>query len=711
MGRIVFNADLFRPSIYRSERDEPESRSNVADMWMTPQGVLTAATLAKMAGGLKLPAGWRDKGVDANAEALKVAAQARQAAKKKIETTEQAARAKRSADTADDPALRMAAKVKPQTLTDMRDETKVRAISQARQLMRDNRFREAEDILSRAGIEGGLRSLREKDSGKRIEATMERVTPAERDRRKSLEQPRDLRRLRRQTETGGLPLSPSGDKPEAWAHADPRGEWDFQKGEWVTTPYSQSKDAEERRRDLAKHQAEYEKKYAGRDPVDEGWKHRFEPVDIKGRPLDGEGAERDPYELAGLTVSLDDLRGEGSDKVKAMSREQLRDLLIHWKEGGREGLMAELSNQQLDQQEVAAYEEMLISQMNRRRSQQAGVRGIDRLMTTEQEQKLTDETIDTFHAEKRREDPYYGMRPEDAVLQIMQDAPMAKSESEQRKLRSFMAKYTPKYQTFSDLFFDNTQERTMGNMANLERLLPDAEKELSDLEKAKQLYQLRQYEGVNEYLKKFPGANALIMDLKKGEASLKKIKAATNKLNAALRGGGNFSAMLKPFRKDLDKNLGKAFGLDSKKALLMGLKSKNKAGAQPLMAQLDRGVDATTALENLKRAGTELDPEVLEALNDYVASAQKHEKIMVAASAELTKAESAAAGGRREEANNHFKRFQSILREAHSADTNEKHTQLGELFRVLGITQGTPDELDRREKRAVESIGQRIGFP
>ena len=647
MGRIVFNADLFRPSMHRADRKEPESRSNVADMWMTPQGVLTAATLAKMAGGLKLPAGWRDKGVDANAEALKAAAQARQAAKKKIETTESKARSERMRITGregdteadkmrirqnrrDEEAGRMAAKVKPQTLADMRDETMVRARAKAVELEKQGKMQEAMDVLEQAGDRIGQTSLK--------------LGPEEREgRRRGLRQ-QQMRRHKRLA---------AGDQRYQGA----RGE----RGDAL------------RVRDATALSPE-----AAEEAFNEALVLAKEGGQVKQAEAEVTEA-RDPYEAVGLKINLDDLRGEGSDRVKKMSREQLRDTLIAFKEGGREALMAEFSNQQLDQQEVAAFEEMLIGQMNRRRSQEAGVRGVDRLMTTEQEQKLTDETIDTFHAEKRREDPYYGMRPEDAVLQIMQDAPMAKTESEQRKLRSLMAKYTPKYQTFSDLFFDNTKERTMGNMANLEKLLPDAEKELTALQQAQQSLSLMKVLGETDMIKKLPPhMQEAALKLQVLHSRIDKNRAQANKARGHVRSGNQkgFIGALDVYRKNFDKNTNAHFKIDALKAEAAALlrKSKDESVAQAL-----ERAPAGSFSEVVKRLrGTaSLSPEGREALSKLTSALERRDAYRVKASQALTDAQAKAKVGRLDEADKSLVRYLRM-----EADLNI--TEIGTFGEALG---------------------------
>jgi hypothetical protein len=657
MGRIVFNADVFRPSQLRAPR-QPESRSTIGDQWLTPRGVLTAATLAKMAGGLKLPAGWRDEGVDANTEALKAAATARQQAKDKIEKDESDARARRAADTSDEAAMQMSADIKPGTLAAMRDETKVRALSEARQLMADNRFEDAREILSRAGIEGGLRGLRVAGSGDRIDRAMSQVTPQERMRRERMEQPRDLRRLRRQAETGGLPSTPSGLRPEAVDHADSRGEWDFQTGKWTKTPYSQSPRADEARRDLARAQAEYEKRNLGKDEPSENVVFEQETIVAP--------ADVDPFEKAGLAINLDDLKGEGSEKVRNMSRDQLRDILVKWKQGDKEAVMSEISNLQGDQQEVAAFEELLIRQMNRRRSQEAGVRGVDRLMTEAEEAKISEEAADKFLADKRRDDPYYGMRPEDAVRQIMVDAPLAKTEQQQRKLRSLMQKYTPKRQTFADLFFDNTNERSMANIANLNKLLPDPEKELTKLERAKQTLDLIKLTHEEEFLKalkpeereKMLGLRLLKAQVDKAEAQVRKVKSAIGSRNK----GGAIKA-LEIHRKSFDKDTDAKFKIDALRAKASALlkRTKSKDGGD----MLRRFAKATRSEVQEMSRDTALSPEAQKALDELAGALAARDRYVAEAGDALTRAQAAAVAGKLDLAGREFGRYTQLTNETH----------------------------------------------
>ena len=87
MGRIIFDPKAFAPQ-YVAPRREPGERSKL-DAFLTPSGLVTSATLLKMLGGLRLPAGLRDQGVDASAMAMKEAAKARASAKDSFQKQQQ----------------------------------------------------------------------------------------------------------------------------------------------------------------------------------------------------------------------------------------------------------------------------------------------------------------------------------------------------------------------------------------------------------------------------------------------------------------------------------------------------------------------------------------------------------------------------------------------------------------------------------------------
>ena len=83
MGRIIFDPKAFAPQ-YVAPRIERQERSRL-DPFLTPSGLVATAGLVGMLGKLRLPEGLRDAGVDAQAEAMKQAAQARASAKQSLE--------------------------------------------------------------------------------------------------------------------------------------------------------------------------------------------------------------------------------------------------------------------------------------------------------------------------------------------------------------------------------------------------------------------------------------------------------------------------------------------------------------------------------------------------------------------------------------------------------------------------------------------------
>lgn len=689
MGRIIFDANAFRPSMYRADTREPESRSQVASMWLSPQGILTAATLAKMAGGLKLPSGWRDEGVDANAEALKVAAQARHAAKQKTETTDEAK---------DEAAMRMVADVKPETLADMRDETIVRGLPAARD--------KAAELAAKGDIQGAKAVLAE--AGDRIGQTSLQLTPDERTRRQSEQGRLDMDRQKRlatrprRTRVSATEQLLGRDEPgadqtdkelqegavrDATAVEPERAAEAFNEAirlakEGAPSAGSVTVQAGDTLGEIARRAGVSVSDIMANNPQikDPNMIRVGETIRMPGAAAEAAVA-RDAYEFSGLSIGLEDLRGEGSEKLKAMSREQLRDQLVHFKQGGREALMAELSNQGLDQQEVAAFEEMLIGQMNRRRSQESGVR---RLMTAEQEEKLTDETIDAFHAEKRREDPYYGMRPEDAMREIMIDAPFAKTEAEQRKLKAAMVKYTPKYQTFSDLFFDNVNERSMANLANLNKLLPDAEKELTELEKAKQTLELFNLtDELNLYKSLPPDMQPAALKLKERLSVIRKNNELANKARRAARSGdaGSLGASLDVFRKSFDKDTDAHFQIDSLKANAAAqLKNWGTQGEQMVQAIREKDYES---LAGLMGQNPGMPKEARAALNALREGLEMRDNYRSVAGDALTNAQAMAKAGNMEGADKALRKFMLLRREAGAQEMAFHHRVGTEMVRWL----------------------------
>ena len=350
-----------------------------------------------------------------------------------------------------------------------------------------------------------------------------------------------------------------------------------------------------------------------------------------------------------------------------MSREQLRDILVRWKQGDKEAVMSEISNLQGDQQEVAAFEEMLLRQMNRRRSQEAGVRGVDRLMTEAEEAKISEESAEKFLADKRRDDPYYGMRPEDAVRQIMEDAPLAKTEQEQRKLRSLMQKYTPKRQTFADLFFDNTNERSMANTANLNKLLPDPEKELTEFERAKQALELAELTDREDIRKRLgPEGSKYMLELRLLKARIDKEEAQARKVKSAIgsRNKGGAIKALKVHRDSFNKDVDAKFKIDALKTKADALLKKSKSTeAKGVRQRLASGLSLTDAQEMSRN--TALSPEAQKALDELAGALEARDRYVAEAGDALTRAQAAAVAGNLDLSGREFRRYTKLTDGAH----------------------------------------------
>jgi hypothetical protein len=82
------------------------------------------------------------------------------------------------------------------------------------------------------------------------------------------------------------------------------------------------------------------------------------------------------------------------------------------------------------------------------------------------------EAAKRFMQVRRSEDPYFGMRPDDALAQIVTDAASADTEEKQARIKAAITKYTPTAVTFGDLFVDSRKERMMENLANVAKIFP-----------------------------------------------------------------------------------------------------------------------------------------------------------------------------------------------------------------------------------------------
>ena len=190
MGRIIFNSKAFAPQ-YVAPRIERGERSKL-DAFLTPSGLATSATLLKMLGGLRLPAGLRDEGVDASAMAMKEAAKARAQAKKGFKKQEQTYDAeKQKYMQPDRDVLTQATQgMTPELLAQLGEQSQMQAREQANQSFRSGDTEKAKRILQQTDDRIGLTSLN--------------MTEGERLRRQSQIGRLDQNRLKRMSQPIGL---------------------------------------------------------------------------------------------------------------------------------------------------------------------------------------------------------------------------------------------------------------------------------------------------------------------------------------------------------------------------------------------------------------------------------------------------------------------------------------------------------------------------
>jgi len=465
MGRIIFDSRAFAPGAVKQRTFPDQSGGGLKSQWLSPSGVQTMVGLAGILGKMKLPRGLGPGGVDAEGEALRAAAEARAGAKAgmqgEVAQAQQAVEAQRAMDR---PALEQAQEGMGEEFTEsLQNEARRRAVGEANAIL--NRSDDPEDRRRAADI---LMQV-----GERQLATQALMPAASRqERRREMETITEADRLKRRGEqAAGFPAhkGPNDWLPEHDLSYSELGRQAKQAAGLI----SPEADAE-----LLDDITNRAKRTAG------AWGDR--PAgNIPYPPI----AEPVAFKFQGLTN--EDLKS-GSDRLKNLTRAQLRDVMFKWKSAsGKPAIMMEMAKTGADTSEANMFEELLHREIRQRARQDVSP---DQLAISRPSYDIEEargaeldlvgkEAADEFLAQKRSEDPYYGMSPGDAIDKIMEDAPNAKSEKEQAKLKSLLARYTARNKrTFSDLFFDSSQARLTRNTAQLDRLMPEPTKELSELE-------------------------------------------------------------------------------------------------------------------------------------------------------------------------------------------------------------------------------------
>lgn len=452
MGRIIFDPKAFAPQYVAPRLQQREQRSRL-DPFLTPSGLAATAGLVGMLGKLRLPEGLRDSGVDADAAAMRQAASARMAARSKIEQDRQTYEREREEYMRPDrEVLTQAANVSAEDMQTARENQMKRARMEANRAFQQGDDAKAREILMQAGDRIGLASMQ--------------MTSGERRRRQVQKQRQDTDRLGRMVE----PRQTAAEQRTNVRRKDFRG-----LGEEAMAPgatgvsgdqYAAALNEAVR---LAKEEA----------PTDKGL----------GQPV-GTSFAGD-YEFGG--IRLEDFKtqddGTPGPKVKGLTRAQIRDLMIEWKEGGKAKALKAASETGQDVAEINAFEELLHRELRRKAREEQPKFSVPEPVSAIQQDELErvagEEAYEAFLKEKRAEDPYYGMRPEDAINQIYIDAAAANTDDKQLAIKQALAKYEPKARTFGDLFIDSRQSRVMKHLANIDKIFPDVDEPMSALDQAK----------------------------------------------------------------------------------------------------------------------------------------------------------------------------------------------------------------------------------
>ena len=448
MGRIIFDPKAFAPQ-YVAPRREPGERSKL-DAFLTPSGLVTSATLLKMLGGLRLPAGLRDQGVDASAMAMKEAAKARASAKDSFQKQQQIfdAEKQKYMQPDRDVLTRETQGMTPELLAQLREQSQMQAREQANQAFRSGDIEKAKRILQQTDDRIGLTSLN--------------MTEGERLRRQSQAGRLDQDRLSRMAMPGELPLSQRpGDTPQAAAKRK------ADKGLNFLPKTFKELGKEAMAVDVAS-------ALPGQDVMAEAVRLAKEGAPTREQTVGVPGQEPLTFDFMG--IKLDDLQDDGSDRIKSMTRSQVRDLLTDWKEGGKVAALKAAAATGQDVAEVNALEEQLHRHLRMKARQERPKFSVEEPPDYVEQEEMVNlvgtEAAERFMQARRAEDPYFGMRPDDAIAQIAIDATSANTEEKQARIKAAIAGYTPRAVTFGDLFVDSRKERMMQNLANVEKLFP-----------------------------------------------------------------------------------------------------------------------------------------------------------------------------------------------------------------------------------------------
>jgi len=571
MGRIIFDPKAFAPQ-YVAPRIQRQERSRL-DPFLTPSGLVATAGLVGMLGKLRLPEGLRDAGVDAQAEAMKQAAQARASAKQSLEQQRKTYDKERQEYMAPDrEVLTRAADVSAADVETAQSNQIRRARMEANRAFQQGDDAKAREILMQAGDRIGLASMQ--------------MTSGERRRRQVQKQRQDTDRLGRMVE----PRQTAAEQRTNVRRKDFKG-----LGQEAMAPgatgvsgdqYAAALNEAVR---LAKEEA----------PTDKGL----------GQPV-GTSFAGD-YEFGG--IRLEDFKtqddGTPGPKVKGLTRAQIRDLMIEWKEGGKAKALKAASETGQDVAEINAFEELLHRELRRKAREEQPKFSVDVPMSPLKEDeflKITgEEAYEAFMKEKRAEDPYYGMRPEDAIIQIYKDASTADTGDKQAAIKKALATYEPRARTFGDLFVDSRQERVMKHLANVEKIFPAVDEPLSELDQAR----IRKLDAQTRELEKKLrglGQSQRKGQLKRGLASARK---DVEKVIEARNNIGGLQQQIKRLGKFSDEEIASGQKLE----VLVGSGKKVLTEKEmELVRRYDRAKDQVDRekaeqLEELRIAGTALE--------------------------------------------------------------------------------------------------------
>ena len=507
MGRIILDPQAFAPSQNISPRRQER---DVASQWMTPGGVTTAVKLASLLGGLRLPRGLSDPAVDAEGQALQFAAQKRAEAKQAIEDREVDVRRRTEEMTAGDfaaagPQQRLSAD-QQKTINDMRaiggmfsdvvapDESSgaqgvrgSRDVGLVRGQARQDQ-RKAFSDLSRENL------TREQFEQARPDF-MDRVGTVQDNQRKA-------QAKRKQKERERMPFEDRMREPAKRPDIldkDPQAivdqmEQDAGQG-FISNLLEQGERAFS---NVVNKDVETLQQYLLQQGYGVEIDGKFGDETLRAmraHAQDLSAGQRGPLPMSQINsfvdLALEDLVADKNEKVspvvESLTRSQMLEVLTDFRKN-RGQIINALAKSGGDTQQVAMYEELLMKQVRRKSRVQAaydageiagfeelGVRypGLKRRMTDQELTDFTDMQQARFMRDKKAEDPYFGLAPADALEAIITDAPSETSAEGQRKLLGLAGKYTPRYATFGDYFFDTRKDRMLQNAERLKSLFPE----------------------------------------------------------------------------------------------------------------------------------------------------------------------------------------------------------------------------------------------